>query len=275
MTGAMTRPLPALLLALLLAVALPLRAEELPRDVVRMEVLPGWRTEDGRQMAALRLTMAPGWKTYWRAPGPAGLPPLLDFARSRGIAGVEAHWPVPHVFASGAFRSIGYAGAVTLPLELGLTGGPARLEGVVEIGVCNEVCVPVSLPVALDIPGDASGGGRRDPAIVAALVDRPRTAEEAGARATCAVAPGEDGALALTLRLDLPPQGPEEAVVLESADPALWLSEPRSRREGGTLVAEAEARSRDGGPAALDRHALRITVLGEGTAVDIHGCEAG
>jgi DsbC/DsbD-like thiol-disulfide interchange protein len=261
-----------LLLALLLAGPVAARAE-LPPEVVRMEVLPGWRTGDGGRMAGLRLTLAPGWKTYWRSPGAAGLPPKLDFAASEGIAGVEAHWPVPELFFSGGLRSIGYAGTVTIPLELSLAGGPARLRGEVEIGVCHDICVPVRLPVALDLP--ETDAARRDPAIAAALVDRPLSAQEAGARATCAARPGPDGGLALTLRLALPPQGGEEAVVVEAADPSLWFSEPRARREGGTLVAELEAEARDGGAVALDRDGLRITVLGDGRAVDIRGCEAG
>ncbi len=275
---ALLRALPLALLAWSAAWPGPARAE-LPSDVVRLEVLPGWVTEDGRRMAGLRLTLAPGWKTYWRAPGPAGLPPVLDFADSEGVRGVEAHWPVPEVFHLGGLRSIGYAGTLTIPLELSLAPGPARLRGEVEIGVCQDVCVPVRLPVDLDLPeagfGKGSGATRRDPAIAAALVDRPLSAEEAGARATCAAAPAPDGGLALTLRLALPPQGGEEAVVVEAADPSLWLSEARSRREGATLIAELEAEARDGGAVALDRDGLRITVLGDGRAVDIRGCEAG
>ena len=100
------------------------------------------------------------------------------------------------------------------------------------------------------------------------------TGEEADAHATCAVAPDSDG-VALTVNLAMPPLGPDEAVVIESGDPDLWVSEPTSERTGGTLVATAEAQSRDGGPLALDRSDLRITVLGEGKAVDIQGCQAG
>ena len=48
-----------------------------PEDVVQIEVLPGWQTASGTQMAALRLTLAPGWKTYWRAPGEGGIPPAF------------------------------------------------------------------------------------------------------------------------------------------------------------------------------------------------------
>jgi hypothetical protein len=64
-------------------------------------------------------------------------------------------------------------------------------------------------------------------------------------------------------------------VVIESADPGLWLSEAASSRDGGTLVAVAEALARDGRPPAVDRSELRITVLGDGRAVDIRGCQAG
>ena len=252
--------------------ALPARADGVPDNLARLEVLTGWRTAEGRHMAALRLTLAPGWKTYWRAPGAAGLAPILDFGASRGISGAEPRWPVPEVFHFNGMRSIGYHDGVTIPLDLSLDPGkgPAHLAGEIEIGVCNEICVPVRLAFSADLPA----GGDRDPAIAAALVDRPLTAEEAGAQATCAVAPDPDG-LGLTVHLAMPRLGPEEAVVIESGDPGLWVSEAAAARDGGTLVATAEAQSRDGGPLALDRSSLRITVLSKGHAVDIRGCSAG
>ena len=255
---------------LLLSSTLPALAEEPPADIARIEVLPGWRAPDGHHMAALRLTLAAGWKTYWRSPGAAGLAPILDFSGSTGIASAEPRWPVPSVFEFNGMRSIGYHDAVTIPLDLTLTGGAATLAGEVEIGVCSDICVPVRLSFSADLPEE----GRRDPAIAAALVDQPMTGEEADARATCAVAPDADG-VALTVNVAMPALGPNEAVVIESGDPGLWVSESASQRTGDTLVATAEAQSRDGSPLALDRSDLRITVLGEGKAVDIHGCQAG
>lgn len=256
----------ALLLALL---PLPLLAGS-PDHVVSLEVLPGWRVEEGRHLAGLRLSLAPGWKTYWRAPGVAGLAPLLDFSASRGVASAELDWPVPEIFYQGDYRSIGYRGEVTIPVELAVDDGPVLFSGTMDIGVCEEVCVPVTLSFSAELPAE----GRRDPAIAAALVDRPLTPEEAGARATCAVAPGAEG-LALTVRIDLASLGGEEAVVVETADPGLWVSEATSRREGGTLVATAEALALGGAPLALDPSSLRITVLGGGQAVDIRGCAPG
>ncbi len=264
----MTRLLLAPALAALLA--LPAQAEAPPPDLARLEVLPGWRAADGRHMAGLRITLAPGWKTYWRAPGAAGLAPFLDLGGSTGIAAAEPRWPVPEVFHFNGMRSIGYHEAVTILLDLSLADGPAHLAGEIEIGVCRDICVPMRLPFAVDLPAT----GDRDPVIAAALVDRPMTGEEAGAQATCSLAPGGEG-LAVTARLALPPLGGEEVVVIESADPGLWLSETEVARDGGTLVATAEVLARDGGPAAVDRSSLRITVLGGGQAVDIQGCGAG
>lgn len=246
------------------------RAQASPADLVTLEVLPGWRSGEERHMAALQLTLAPGWKTYWRAPGAVGLAPIFDFSASTGIATVELLWPVPDVFLFGGMRTIGYHDAVTIPLDLVLDGGPAQLTGEIDLGVCKEVCVPAQLTFSADLPDTDD----RDPVIVAALVDRPLTAEEAGARATCAVQP--DGTeLRLVARFTLPPLGLDEVVVIESNDPSLWISETDAAREGDTLVATAEVLARDGGAPAIDRSRLRFTVLSGGQAVDIQGCQAG
>src|SRR6056297_1113481 len=95
-------------LALLAAAPASAHAEAaMPADVVRAEVLPGWTTGAGTRMAALRLTLAPGWKTYWRAPGDAGIPPAFDWSGSRNLKGVAFHWPAPDVFQSYGIRTIG------------------------------------------------------------------------------------------------------------------------------------------------------------------------
>lgn len=113
----------------------PAGAEIPPSNLVQLEVLPGWRTGEGKHMAALRLTLAPGWKTYWRSPGTAGLAPILDFDNSTGIMDVEVRWPAPETFEFSGMRSIGYHDGVTIPVELSLDRQSARLAGTIEIGV--------------------------------------------------------------------------------------------------------------------------------------------
>ena len=97
---------------------------------------------------------------------------------------------------------------------------------------------------------------------------------EAGvAGGTCRIAPTEDG-LRVTAVLRVPPAGAGEALVIEAGDPGVWVSEPEISREGDILTAEAEMIAQGGAGFALDRSAVRFTLLGSLHAVDIRGCTA-
>jgi DsbC/DsbD-like thiol-disulfide interchange protein len=61
---------------------------ESPADMVQIRILPGWSRDDGSHMAALHLILAPGWKTYWRAPGDAGIPPMMDLEGSDNLSDI-------------------------------------------------------------------------------------------------------------------------------------------------------------------------------------------
>ncbi len=240
-------------------------------DIVRADVIPGWRTAQGTHMAALHLTLAEGWKTYWRAPGDSGFPPQFDWAGSENLAGVELHWPRPEVFDTGGVRTIGFDRELVLPLEVALLDatGAARLSGTVDLGVCDTVCVPVRLELAAALPAAA---GMSDARIRAALDHRPDSAAEAGLRAaSCTLVATPEG-MRLTATLDLPQQGMAEVAVVEVAAEGVWVSSAETRREGPRLVAEAALVSLSGAPLALDPAAVRITVLGDDQAVDIPGC---
>lgn len=237
--------------------------------VVRAAVLPGWRMSDGHRMAALRLTLAPGWHTYWRAPGDAGIPPGFDWSGSSNLKAVAIHWPVPQVFDLGGMRSIGYENTLVLPLELTpkRAGKPIALNAKVALGVCQDICLPATLEVSARL----DGAGGKDPAIRRALAAGPETPAQAGlTKAVCTVAPSADG-LRLTARLTLPPLGGAELAVVELPDPNVWISEAATRRENGTLTASADIVP-PSQPFVLDRSALTITVLGRGRAVELHGC---
>ncbi len=247
-------------------------AAEVPDDLVSVEVLPGWRTQNGTHMAGLRIVLAPGWKTYWRAPGDAGIPPQFDWAGSQNVAGVQPHWPVPHAFSQNGIRSIGYSDTLVLPLEIHPERhGDIRLEGEIDIGICQDVCVPVALTLA----GELTTPGVSDPEIRAALANLPMAAAEAGVDAVrCAVEPISDG-IRLTARIDMPRLGAEEIAILEASNPAIWVSAAEMSRDGATLVAVVDMVPPNGQPFLVDRSRVRITVIAGGTGVDIQGCAAG
>lgn len=265
---------PMLSLAVVLATLPVASVAQSMDDIVRARLMPGWRMDNGAHMAALRIRLEPGWKTYWRAPGDAGIPPEFDWSGSQNVAAVAVHWPVPKRFDQNGLASVGYAGELVMPLEIvpDVPGRPIALSGRVQIGVCEDICVPVSLALEANLPPTGEGGG--SDAIRAALADRPMTADEAGVvLVTCRAEPISDG-MRLTVAMVMPPIAPEEAAVVEFSDPTVWVSEAETRREGGRLTAVAELVPAGAAPFALARDGLRFTVLGGGRAVDIRGCAA-
>jgi DsbC/DsbD-like thiol-disulfide interchange protein len=237
--------------------------------VVEVSLLEGWRMAEGRHMAGLRIALAPGWKTYWRAPGEGGVPTIISLRSAEGIDGMAIHWPRPEIFYTNGMRSIGYRDDVVLPVEFVLADdGAHRLEGRVDMGVCLDVCVPISI----DISGELLPDPTRDGAIGAALSDRPLTATEAGAGvAQCEVEPIADG-LRVTVTAEVPVTGQDETLVVEHADPGIWVSEASTARHDGTLTAWADLVPPDHGPFALQRSDLRITVIGSRMAVELERC---
>lgn len=243
-------------------------------DVAQIDVLPGWRDASGNHMAALRVRLADGWKTYWRSPGEAGIPPSLDWRGSGNLAGVTFHWPVPEVFDTSGMQTIGYSRELVLPLSLtpSKAGEPITLTGKVNLGVCKDVCMPMDAEISITLPAEAAKAARP---IKRALNARPDTAAEAGMRkAICQVEPIKDG-LRLTAQIDMPRVGKGEVVVVETADPSLWVNTLSTQRDGRVLTTVAELVPVSGKPFLLNRADVRLTVLAAGRGVDIRGCTGG
>lgn len=259
-------------LGLSLLAAVPAQAQFQGRsadDVVQVSLLPGFRIDGDSHMAAIHIQLAPGWKTYWRAPGEGGVPTVLRLTQASGVTGMAIHWPSPEVFFTNGMRSIGYRDDVILPVEFSLsTNGEAQISGHLDLGVCLDVCMPISVDLAGALPNIAE----RDGSIVAALSDRPYTATEAGAgNVTCAVEPIADG-LRVTVQAQVPDVGNDETLVLEHRDPMIWVSEATTQRQGGWLTSVADVVPADHGPFALNRSDLRITVIGTRMAVELDNC---
>lgn len=251
-----------------------LNAQTNPYDgMADVSVRPGWRAADGSHIAALEITLQPGWKTYWRAPGDAGIPPLIIWANSRNIQSVRINWPTPTVFDQNGMRSVGYREKLILPLTITLKN-PAQaadLSGRVQIGICNQVCVPVEIGFNQPLGPTKT---KADPKIAAALADRPYSATEAKvSNVTCRVTPSANGVF-LVAQIKMPASG-DEFVIIEPGDPAIWAGEATVTRQGQTLTATSELAHSSGAAFALDRSAIRITVLGKHHATDIRGCPAG
>jgi DsbC/DsbD-like thiol-disulfide interchange protein len=241
-------------------------------EVLQAALRPGWQTENGAHMAALDLTLAPGWKTYWRSPGDAGIPPSFDWSGSENVTSVRIHWPAPSVFSTNGLQTIGYHDRLVLPVEITPKdpGKPIRLKVRMELGICDEVCLPASL----DLASDLARPGAPDASIRAALAQRAATAQEAGVSVVaCQVDPIKDG-LRLTARLGLPDPGTPEVVAFETGDRDVWVAAAVTERQGGELVAMTELVPPQGAPFALDRSQVTVTILAATGAVEVRGCPA-
>lgn len=248
----------------LAALAAPAFAQ-VPTDLARGELQPGWR-EGGTHVAGLTIRLQPGWKTYWRAPGDAGIPPSFNWSGSDNIRSVRVQFPVPEILDQNGLRSIGYHDEVTFPLwiEPQDSTRPISLAGEIEIGVCEDICVPVTLRVRADLPLEGKPGGR----LARSIADRPET----GAALRCEITPIRDG-LRVAVATALPRMRGEEVVVIETGSPEIWVSTPEVRRQGGTLSAEVEMVAPTAQPFALARADLRMTVFAGGRAVESLGCD--
>ena len=131
---------------------------------------------------ALHIVLQPGWKTYWRSPGDAGYPLMVDATGSTNVAEAKVAWPVPHRFQLFGLQTFGYGEEVVFPLMVSPVspGAPVALKAKIRYLVCETVCIPQDAELALDLPkGDAT------PTSYAPLVNRfaslvPKSGERLG-----------------------------------------------------------------------------------------------
>lgn len=124
-------------------------------------IAPGGPATDGSLRAGIEIAMNPGWKTYWRHPGDAGIPPLIDHSASTNIGSIDIKFPAPRRYVDASGTSIGYSDAVVFPVTVRPKDpdAPVVLDLTVEYGLCEEICVPaiaqVRLQLSKSLPADA------------------------------------------------------------------------------------------------------------------------
>jgi DsbC/DsbD-like thiol-disulfide interchange protein len=202
---------------------------------------------DGLLRGALEIRLKPGWKTYWRDPGAAGVPPTLTASAGGSDAAVEIGFPTPGRFDDGYAQSAGYDRPVALALTLRLpedANPPARLQADVFLGVCETICIPVQATLSFE-----PGSGSEQPehaAVVKAAFDalpapaRPGFAAEAGAV--------DDNAIMVETAL---PEGVRALDLFVAGTAGLTLGTPERDGDGGAFRVPVAARdSEAAGPLA-------------------------
>ena len=122
----------------------------------------------------LRMRLAPGWHTYWRNPGDAGVPPELQLGLPPGATAGDLQWPTPVRMPEGPLMTYGYGNEVLLPVAVTPGPGPLRVEAAATWLVCERICVPEEGRFSLDLPTGTPAPSPEAPLFTAADARMPR-----------------------------------------------------------------------------------------------------
>ena len=220
----------------------------------------------------LQLRLTPGWHTYWRTPGDAGIAPAIDWSGSENLAHAEIAWPAPRRLpAIAGLETVGYEDGVVLPVTVTPThpGAPLHLHAEVDYASCKNVCIPYHASLDLVLPPGLARPGPEAPLIAAARAAVPDDAAAAQFKLLGAVVgPGKRGAT-LSVRvasMGTPLRAPDLFVEgLAKGSPGRPVTELADTGRMATIRVPI----RDGTPDALASTALRVTLVDGARATEV------
>ena len=97
------------------------------------------------------LKMEPGWHTYWKNPGAAGMATKIEWQLPPNVTVVDSGWPVPKKIPPDDVTTYGYEDEVVLPAVLKVASntppGQVEINAHVSWLECKDVCIPASADV--------------------------------------------------------------------------------------------------------------------------------
>ncbi len=111
-------------------------------------------------ITALRMTLSPGWHTYWINPGEAGMPLSANFELPDGWSAEPPQFPLPMRFNTGEMHDFGYEGTVWFPIILHPpvdADGDVKITGAFSWLVCDDsACIPGNATLQLSLTSSAN-----------------------------------------------------------------------------------------------------------------------
>ncbi|HTX20829.1 MAG TPA: protein-disulfide reductase DsbD domain-containing protein [Candidatus Aquilonibacter sp.] len=123
--------------------------------------------------AGVDLKMEPGWHTYWKNPGDAGMATEIKWQLPPGISAGETQWPLPEKFQSAGITTYGYENETMLLVPLTIetnfptNPGPLDLKANVSWLECKDVCIPANQ----DVEAESNLGGETKTSTNAAVIE--------------------------------------------------------------------------------------------------------
>ena len=115
------------------------------------QFLPG--SFDGKAYSAgLYIKLDKDWKTYWRNPGDAGVPPSITAEPNSNLASIAVDFPLPQRIVDESGTAFGYHDEVLFPITVTPkdAGQPLTVHFSSFFGVCQKVCTPAKFEAMLN-----------------------------------------------------------------------------------------------------------------------------
>lgn len=221
--------------------------------------------EDGSIRAVLDVDLLPGWKTYWRDPGEAGVPPSIQVDGSKNITGAEIHFPAPERIEDAYSIWAGYDYPVLFPITLKQKnpGAPSVLEASVFLGICESICIPFQTSFTVEIDPDKPANAFEKRLVKRAFKALP---EEPGSDFEV-VEHTVDDAGALTLSIATPEKD-DQGELFVTGPPGWRFNTPRIVGHDGNVVTYHVSANGNPEGETLNGTALRLLVKASGRAME-------
>jgi DsbC/DsbD-like thiol-disulfide interchange protein len=243
------------------ALFLPNTAAALERHY-RLRLICGEPLDDGMLRAGVDIILDHGWKTYWRMPGDAGVPPQFDWSASANVKSVEVLWPAPARIIDAGGETVGYKDQVVFPLRVAplRAAESVTLELTMFLGVCKDICIPVDEHAAL-------ASWQAEPAAETLLLSfERRVPAKAGKSSPFRVARAwaDAGSSNLELRLAFTESLPDNFdIFVESRDTSYFRAPRRSGPDSCVIAVEGVA-----DPRRLKGAELKLTIVARNLALE-------
>lgn len=156
--------LPLILFLFLNANAFAASSEALkaPENAGEIRLIASFYEKDGTKklIAGLHFKINHGWKIYGHDDGGFGLPPQLDFSKTKNYQSHEVIWPEAKIgeekIGHETIKYTYYKDEVVLPIEVTLKDEKTspHLQLHVDYGICKDVCVPAAADFTLEISNE-------------------------------------------------------------------------------------------------------------------------
>ena len=122
---------------------------------------------------ALEERIAPEWHTYWKNPGDAGAPTIIEWTLPPGWTAEAIQWPRPKRVPVGPLMDYGYEGKLWLLSKINApadakVGETVTIKAAASWLVCKNICIPEERSLSITVP---VGPSAPDPAVAKDFAD--------------------------------------------------------------------------------------------------------